>query len=403
MEEVAEVATKKFEPTEQQLDALVKVQAWFKDEKRKQVFRVFGYAGTGKTTLAIYFAETFAGGRVAFAAFTGKAALRLRQKGCRGAMTIHQLVYDVIGEKKCEKTGVYSPVFAAKDEATPKLIVIDECSMVDAEMARDLMALKIPILLLGDPGQLPPVKGEGATGYFIDSPEFPLVTPDVMLTEIHRQAKDSPIIRLASFVRAGNAFKAGVCGAVRVENCTGFNEVDVAAFDGSGEYPNERTQVICGTHRTRIAYNMKVRRMMQRGEQPETGDRVICYRNSPKLDIMNGEICTVVDVAKSFDSKFWEFVVRKDGVDEHGRPYRDRSCRVWNKPFQGERMNLMPFKERCQAEEFDYAYAITCNKAMGSEWDNVVVFDESRIWREDRFKWAYTAVTRAAKRLLVAI
>jgi exodeoxyribonuclease-5 len=334
---------------------------------------------------------------VAFAAYTGKAALRMRQKGCIGATTIHRLAYDVIDEEYDEKTKRYSPVFSAKGAVPPKLIVLDECSMVDEQIALDLLAFGIPILMLGDPGQLPPVKGDSKTGYFIDSDKFHIDAPDFMLTEIHRQASGSPIIKLATYVRLGNPFKSGRSGDVRVESFRSFSDVDVAAFDGSGTYPNDKTQVIAGTHRTRIAYNNKVRKMLQRSDQPEAGDRVICCRNSPKLGVMNGELCTVVDVSKSFDSSFWEMSIRKDGED------RERPCLVWNHPFHGEDMRKMSYRDRCEAEEFDYAYAITCHKAQGSEFDNVVVFDEGLIFRENRYRWAYTAATRAAKRLLVAI
>src|SRR6185295_17115561 len=80
------------------------------------------------------------------------------------------------------------------DAAHAKLIVLDEVSMVSEEMARDLMSFGRPILVLGDPGQLPPIKGEGA---------FTRDAPDIMLTEIHRQAGESAIIRLATMARQG--------------------------------------------------------------------------------------------------------------------------------------------------------------------------------------------------------
>ena len=79
-------------------------------------------------------------------------------------------------------------------------VVLDEVSMVDEDMARDLMSFKKPILVLGDPGQLPPIRGEGA---------FTRDAPDVMLTEIHRQAEESAIIRLATMARQGDAIGFG--------------------------------------------------------------------------------------------------------------------------------------------------------------------------------------------------
>src|SRR6202451_4074659 len=126
-----------------------------------QVFRLFGYAGVGKTTLARHIAEG-ARGETAFAAFTGKAALVMRSKGCAGATTIHALIY------RASEGAEGAPTFTLNADGPASkagLIVIDECSMVDAELARDLLSFGKTILVLGDPFQLPPVKG---AGFFTD-------------------------------------------------------------------------------------------------------------------------------------------------------------------------------------------------------------------------------------------
>ena len=155
------------------------------------MFRLFGYAGVGKTTLARHVAE-HAAGEALFAAFTGKAALVLRSKGCDGASTIHSLIYTRRRgqERRRRRFTLNKDGLASK----ASLIVIDECSMVDEELGRDLLSFGKPILVLGDPAQLPPVKGGG---FFTES------EPDVMLTEIHRQAADNPIIRLSQIIRTG--------------------------------------------------------------------------------------------------------------------------------------------------------------------------------------------------------
>src|SRR5213078_5055573 len=121
------------------------------------VFRLFGYAGTGKTTLARHLAQGV-DGKVLFAAFTGKAALVMRAKGCSGASTIHSLIY------RARESGEETPNFELWDDSPASkaaLIVIDECSMVDAEPGRDLMSFGVPLLVLGDPAQLPPIQGGG--------------------------------------------------------------------------------------------------------------------------------------------------------------------------------------------------------------------------------------------------
>ena len=154
----------------QQDEALKSVDRWLKGG-RSPIFRLFGYAGTGKTTLARHFAENV-DGDVQFAAFTGKAAQVLRSKGAKNARTIHSLIYRPKGEESVEdeitgKTSM-SPTFTLNRQspiAKAKLIIVDECSMVDEQLGRDLMSFGTPILVLGDPGQLPPISGGG---YFTD-------------------------------------------------------------------------------------------------------------------------------------------------------------------------------------------------------------------------------------------
>ena len=167
-----------------------------------QVFRLFGYAGTGKTTLARHLAE-HVDGETAFGAFTGKAALVLRSKGCKDARTIHSMIYRPKDVETEEPSFVLT---RTRPAAAASLIVIDECSMVDEELGRDLLSFGKKVLVLGDPAQLPPVKGGG---YFTEA------EPDVMLTEVHRQAADNPIIRLSMDVREGRRLARGDYGDPR--------------------------------------------------------------------------------------------------------------------------------------------------------------------------------------------
>ncbi len=187
--------------------ALNAVATWLKAKPgangTPQVFRLFGYAGTGKTTLARHLAE-HADGEVKFAAFTGKAASVMRGKGCKGASTIHSLIY------RARESGEEIPSFDLWDEAPAskaELIVIDECSMVDAELGRDLLSFGVPVLVLGDPAQLPPIQGGG---FFTEA------EPDAMLTEVHRQAAGDPIIRLSMNIRAGEYLEPGRYGETEV-------------------------------------------------------------------------------------------------------------------------------------------------------------------------------------------
>ena len=197
--------------TPHQDSALKAVADWLKAKPGKNgtppIFRLFGYAGTGKTTLARHIADGV-DGEVKFAAFTGKAALVMRNKGCDNASTIHSLIY------RARESGEEQPSFELWDDAPAskaKLIVIDECSMVDAELGRDLMSFDCPLLVLGDPAQLPPIQGGG---FFTDC------EPDVMLTEVHRQAQDDPIMRMSMDVREGRDLDIGRYGESQVVSRT---------------------------------------------------------------------------------------------------------------------------------------------------------------------------------------
>ena len=187
----------------QQAKAITAVSDWFKNPKGKQVFRLFGYAGTGKTTIARSIADGISG-RVIFGAFTGKAALVLRSKGCTNANTIHSMIYKLDDDTKSQPEFVLNP---DSDVRNARLIIIDECSMVDEVLGKDLLSFGTKVLVLGDPAQLPPVKGQG---FFINA------EPDVILTEIHRQAADNPIIRMSMEIREGGRLQYGSYGDSKV-------------------------------------------------------------------------------------------------------------------------------------------------------------------------------------------
>ena len=355
----------------EQDDALLAVDRWLKDGGQ-QVFRLFGYAGAGKTTLARHFAE-HAGGDAAFAAFTGKAAHVMRQKGCAGASTIHALIYRPAsaGEEDGE------PAFTLRHDAPASkadLIIIDECSMVDEDLGRDLLYFGKPVLVLGDPAQLPPVKGGG---FFTEG------APDFMLTEIHRQAADNPIIRLSMAIRTGEPFEQ------TTEECRLISRRDVATEDIMAA-----DQILVGTNRTRKRYNERLRELHGHSDAtPEAGEKLVCLRNNKKKGLLNGGVWTVATRLSPRGQRV-RFSVRPE---EGGKAVNVSVPRA----FFLEGPEATPFHLRKGADEFDYGYALTVHKAQGSQWDNVVLFDESYAFREHRDRWLYTAVTRAAERLTV--
>lgn len=406
----------------EQEDALRAVSNWLNDKSSPQVFRIFGYAGTGKTTIAREFASGI-DGTVLFGAYTGKAAHVLQTKGCVGARTIHSLIYhgreasaarlkeleqalmetlreiraelpdedkDLANEDPAvvklraeidqERQNVAKPMFTLNYESDvkyAKLVIIDECSMVDAQMAEDLLFFGTKILVLGDPAQLPPVMG---AGYFVKD------KPDIMLTEIHRQARDNPIIAMASKVRQKENLDVGTWGESRI---IALNEI-------TPELVTSADQLLVGKNATRRNYNRRMRDLLFPGHEswvPVQGEKLVCLRNNHGIGLLNGAQWTCNSVLCYDDDSLTATIEPFDGgarqdVDIHSHHLKGK-------------IDPLPWWDRKSAEEFDYGYAMTTHKAQGSQWDDVIVFDESFCFRDDRYKWLYTAITRAAERVTV--
>lgn len=404
----------------QQDKALVQVDRWLRD-RDQQLFRLFGYAGTGKTTLAKHLASGV-GGTVLFAAYTGKAASVLKASGAPNAQTLHSLIYHpkersrerldelkvelagleemmrttppedwqrdwedrqqrLQGEIRSEEKNNKRPDFTLNLESplrTASLLVVDECSMVDEEMAQDILSFGCPVLVLGDPAQLPPVRG---TGYFTDA------KPDVMLTEIHRQARDNPIIELATRVRSGERLQQGQYGTSSV------------IARATPELATEANQVLVGKNATRTATNRRMRELLgfQGSPFPLAGEKLVCLRNDRELGLLNGTLHTSLTDSEELGGY----------VNLRIRPEDYPDADPVLVPAHPEHFNGDPeqigYWDRRNAQEFTFGYALTCHKAQGSQWGNVLIIDESRVFRqrEVQQKWLYTAITRAQDRVTV--
>lgn len=368
--------------SKQQSDAITAVRAWLEDRHAPQVFRLFGYAGTGKTTIAKEIAHLI-NGTVLFGAFTGKAALVLRTKGCDGASTIHSMIYKVEDDESGKPTFKLN---RDSDVGTAKLVIIDECSMVGPELGADLLSFGTRVLVLGDPAQLPPVKG---TGFFIDA------KPDFMLTDIHRQAADNPIIRMSMDVREGRRLQLGRHGDSRVVRRGELGREELAAAVMAAD------QVLCGINRTRRSFNARLRElhgMAEMGDwRPVAGDRLICLRNNKDKGLLNGSLWDLIEIGHQNDSITEGKVESADGTSA-GKV----EIVVPVEFFKGAEDQL-DWKMRRECDEFDYGYAITVHKSQGSQYDDLVVFDESGAFRDCRMNHLYTAITRAAERITVVV
>ncbi len=363
----------------QQPEALDAVARWWNTpvRQRKQVFRLYGGAGTGKTTVAKKF-QDFA--RVHFMTLSGKAALVLRKKGCDGATTIHSAIYRVVEHQD----GSVSFDLNLESEAimNADLLVVDEVGMVDSTLGRDLEYFGKPILVLGDPNQLQPPNGEEA--YFTST------GPDYLMTEVLRQAKESPILDLAYQALETGKLKAGKYGSCEVFSSK-IRESKVQELMLGAD------QILCGRNATRAANNTFMRQWKGMEGSPHShlpivGDRLICLKNDRKKGTLNGEQFMVTELQDKDLGRISSF--KADSIDmDNTFPHE---FEVPYNFFEGTEKNI-PRYELANFDQMAYAYLLTVHKAQGSQWDNVLILDESGVFKEQRRNHLYTAITRAAE------
>ncbi len=408
--------------TPDQEEAAELIEEWFY-HFNTQFFVLCGYAGTGKTFLVDHVVRRLGlvpGESAVFVAPTGKAASVLIRSGTP-ASTVHSLIYtreeDIEVNEDGEVISERFLRFVRKEKLSSdiRLIVVDETSMVSDDVLRDLFSFGIKCLFCGDPAQLPPVGGTNSL----------LTMPVITLTQIVRQEEGNPIVRMAEQVRKGEMLEYGKYG-------------DAAAVVSSRRISPEMRkkllleadQVIVGTNRMRALINREVRTL--RGIPPETvlpvdGEKLVCTLNdwSKPLDkkgdfhLVNGIIGACYNVREQEDG-LGQLDFRADflseaiydlpfdaGVFKEGKYYHNygaKACLLENGKLVHED-NLSALRQlRVKREDtvcrFEFAYAVTCHKAQGSEYDNVVVFDESRCF-ENGDSWLYTAITRAKKKLVI--
>lgn len=359
--------------------------------KNKEPYTVIaGYAGSGKSTLVKFIIDALEIDEddVVYIAYTGKASLVLRNKGCSNSITAHRLLYRAI--EKPDRTYEFIPKKSL--EYDYRLIVLDECSMLPQEMWDLLLSHKVHVIALGDPGQLPPVDGISTT----------LNNPHVMLDEVVRQAQDNPIIRLSMDIRAGKWINYGGTKECRI----------IAHEQASDRLLMGADQVLCGKNITRHSLNERLRKI-KFGEQysaaPINGDKIICLHNEwqelgdNEEPLVNGMIGTVMNIELS-EGRLYNPKMIANFISDNGGTYNNLQMdyKIFaEKETTINKENWYKYMYAKKAYEFDYGYAITVHKFQGSEAEKVVVFDEWLGDREYHCKWLYTAVTRASKMLVV--
>lgn len=380
-----------FEWSADQEAAVSKVMRWFGGPHPSQL-RFGGLAGTGKTTMAARLPTALGlrSAQVAYCAYTGKAAQVLTRKlqalgSSAEATTIHSLIYRPQDRhcRECPSSrggdchgtsgsscacGVTFRQVESLDPAL-RLIIVDEASMVDEEIYNDLLSYGVPVVWIGDHGQLPPVRGT-----------FSLMGDlDVRLEKIHRQAAGSPILKLAMLAREGESlpYKCYAPGVVKTK---------VFGLDIDTE---EDHLILCYTNDNRTWLNSVVRHFLGYPVGvPVVEDRVICLRNNRSAGIFNGMLGTIKRIGKRLGA--YAVTIQPDGPH---KPYTGAiSAKQFGNPqtLAGGGLDL-----------WDYGYCLTVHKAQGSEADRVTLLDDFPFWDANRSRWLYTGITRAKQELMI--
>lgn len=316
-------------------------------------FCLAGFAGTGKSTLISQLPrliknKTSKLPQIGYCAYTGKAAQVLNRKGIP-ASTIHSTIYDarVVFDEKTKK---FVHEYSLKMSIPYDLIVVDEASMVNADIYNDLMSFGIPVIYVGDSGQLPPVEGK-----------FNLMDEqnvDYTLQQIHRQAEKSNIIRLSVAIRNGDRIADHEMEDVCKKPWSSFDTSEMFKY----------RQVIAGKNITRVGVNKLYRKALGYPDAEPVGkDTMIFLRNNHTAGVVNGQQIYIEGITKRKDGNY-DVSYRDLWNPKDGKKTAVASWRMLNNP---EPMNnLRITKEEARMKEltyFDFSYCISVHKCVVGE------------------------------------
>lgn len=365
---------------------------------------ISGYAGTGKSTLVRFIIEALDVDEndVCYCAFTGKAAEVLRKKGNKNACTLHKLLYESI--PKPDGGFIRKP----KPSIGYKIVVVDEISMAPKTLINLLFTHDVYVICLGDPGQLPPIEK--------DEDNHLLDHPHVFLDEIMRQAQESEIIQLTMKIRNNESIDYYDGKEVKI---IPYSQLNTGVLQWGD-------QILTATNAKRQAINDQMRQLLNYPNYPVDGDKMICLRNywedfsangdpliNGTIGILKSSFQTWREIPKFIKSNIKKFdvltgdLIIPDTNDIYNLVDMDQKMILTGEKCCGWQLSyklgkLRPKYGDIVPKEFAYAYAITCHKAQGSSWPNVVVLEESFPFDKiEHARWLYTACTRAEKKLVL--
>ena len=415
--------------TRKQEEALVQAKEWWNGtDKYFKPFIIYGKAGTGKTYLVKHIIESLDNldpiKNVKYVSFTGKAVNRLVQAGNLNSITLHKFIYDFDyrEEKITDEDGKVLKVenkfiktLKPSLESEIKLVIVDECRMVEEELFNDLLSFNVPIICLGDPNQLKPISGKISS--ILDK-------PNIVLDEIMRQEKDNPIIYLAEQALNHRYIRFGNYGNCR---CVGKRFIPIDELERADQILTDKNDLV---NKLNQFYRKKFKNI--ENPFPQDGEKLICIQNNWETSItegiytqnlVNGLIGFSSNVKdenhklsmfkmnfkpdyfenKCFDLIDVDSILFKDPeINNVSDIYKKYS--VYGKTLNKRNIYyddlFSEYGVRRRINFFNFAYCITVHKSQGSEFDNLVYFDQC-MNNGEYFNRLYTAITRAKERIVI--
>ena len=415
-----------------------------------------GYAGTGKTSVVSALVKTLPlfNYKYLLLAPTGRAAKVLSAYTKKGAFTIHKIIYKQVADPKSGQLKFRR----VKNYNKNTVFVVDEASMLsegnsfgEIGLLKDLLAFVFEhdsnkLLLIGDTAQLPPVGQTFSPG--LNKQHLETITNKKVLftelDEVMRQNEASGILKNATELRRILAadelnIRLRTNGLDDIFQMSGERLADGLNY-AYAKYGMQETIVVCRSNRDAVQYNKHIRdQLLFRSEEIEAGDILMIVRNNyfyvpddaPSGFLANGdfaEITKVVSFEELYGLRF--ATLRLQLINDHeSEPFEAKvilDTLHTNSPALTQEQNkelyeailddytdITAKKELNEALRKDpylnalqikFAYAITCHKSQGGQWQAVFV-DQGYLTEElinnEFVRWLYTAITRATKELFL--
>ena len=445
-----------FEPTDGQAIVMYHLSAFLLSQKENPTYILRGYAGTGKTSLVKTLVRTLPsiGMKYVLMAPTGRAAKVLSSYTGQNASTIHRRIY----QTKTFPDGSIR-ITRAENKSKNALFIVDEASMIGEQkefggssLLDDLLGYVFSgencrLLLIGDTAQLPPVGSNESPALDCEylKSEFPITAATYELTEVKRQALESGILYNATDVRqllSQNLYEY----ALPLFHLQGFDDIQKIEPEIFEEMLNNafantsdnEAVIICKSNKRANMFNQAIRgRILNIEGEMATGDKLMVVKNNyywtegnPDINfIANGDMAEIrkikhfeemygfrfADVELSFtdypDAPNLEAKILLDTLNSNSPSLTEEENKRLFAAIEEDYMDIPNRRERYKemkknpwfnALQVKFAYALTCHKTQGGQWNSVFI-DSSLNQKEtlvvEDLRWLYTALTRAQERV----